>query len=71
MFFTGGAGYIGSPCVVELLELALWLFLARSLSTLLMEKNALLSDCLCSVSTMCSADPPETASSTADLSASG
>ncbi|EFX75929.1 hypothetical protein DAPPUDRAFT_226200 [Daphnia pulex] len=23
MFFTGGAGYIGSPCVVELMELAL------------------------------------------------
>ncbi|XP_046650772.1 uncharacterized protein LOC124341864 [Daphnia pulicaria] len=29
-----------------------------------MEKNALLSNCHCSVSTMCSADPPETASST-------
>jgi hypothetical protein len=70
MFFTGGAGYIGSPCVVEQLELAMWLFLARILSTLLIEKNALLSDCHCSVSTMCSADPPETASSTANLPAS-
>jgi hypothetical protein len=36
-----------------------------------MEKNALLSDYHFSVSTMCSADPPETASSTADPSASG
>ncbi|XP_046639791.1 uncharacterized protein LOC124320927 [Daphnia pulicaria] len=34
MFFTGGSGYIGSPCVVELMELAIWLFLARSLGRL-------------------------------------
>ncbi|KAK4015245.1 hypothetical protein OUZ56_030228 [Daphnia magna] len=33
-FFTRGAGYIGSPCVVELMELAIWLFLARSLGRL-------------------------------------
>jgi hypothetical protein len=34
VFFTGGSGYIGSPCVVELMELAIWLFLARSLGRL-------------------------------------
>jgi UDP-glucose 4-epimerase len=34
MFFTGGAGYIGSPCVVELMELAIWLFLVRRLGRL-------------------------------------
>jgi hypothetical protein len=27
MFFTGGSGYIGSPCVVELMELAICYFL--------------------------------------------
>jgi hypothetical protein len=34
MFFTGGAGYIGRPCVVELMELSIWLFLTRSLGRL-------------------------------------
>jgi hypothetical protein len=34
MLFTGGAGYIRSPCVVELMELAIWLFLAGILGRL-------------------------------------
>jgi UDP-glucose 4-epimerase len=44
MFFTGGAGYIGSPCLVELLEAGFMVISYDNLlSTILNEKKTLFS----------------------------